>query len=43
MLRPHGHGYHNSVILLLRTTKRGQPDSDKVILTAPGVIIYLGR
>lgn len=41
LLLPHMHGQGHAVILLLRKTKRGVPDSDKIILTAPAIVDYL--
>ena len=41
VLLPSMHGFGPAVVLLLRTTKRGAPDSDKIILTAPNVVQYL--
>ena len=41
ILLPAVHGFANAVVLLLRTTKCGQPDSDKVVLAAAPIVSYV--
>ena len=41
VLLPQTHGFGPAILILLRATKRGMPDSDKVILTAGPVVEYV--